>query len=184
VKGHATPVVSASSFTSSFSAMAALKPLVTSGKGKIAVILPDTVTSARYTEFDAPNLTSAFKAAGLTASQFIIQNAQGSSSTQYTDAQSDISNGATVLAVDPLDSGTGAKIESYAKSHGVKVIDYDRLTLGGSRSYYVSFNNVTVGTLIGKGFVSCATAWKVAKPEVVVMRGAATDNNATLFAQG
>ena len=36
---------------------------------------------------------------------------------------------------------------------GVKVIDYDRLTLGGSRKYYVSFNNVQVGKLIGKGLV-------------------------------
>ena len=35
--------------------------------------------------------------------------------------------------MDPLDSGVGASIESYAKSHGVAVIDYDRLTLGGSR---------------------------------------------------
>jgi D-xylose transport system substrate-binding protein len=66
----------------------------------------------------------------------------------------------------------------------VAVIDYDRLTLGGSRSYYVSFDNVQVGKLIGQGFVSCVTSWKVKSPNVLVMRGAPTDNNATLFAQG
>ena len=86
--------------------------------------------------------------------------------------------------MDPLDSGTGASIESYAKSHGVAVIDYDRLTLGGSRQYYVSFNNVAVGTLLGKGLVSCVAAWGLSKPNVAVMVGAPTDNNATLFAQG
>jgi len=43
----------------------------------------------------------------------------------------------------------------------VKVIDYDRLTLGGARTYYVSFNNVTVGTLIGKGLLACITKWNV-----------------------
>jgi D-xylose transport system substrate-binding protein len=86
--------------------------------------------------------------------------------------------------VDGLDSGVGARIESYAKSHGVPVIDYDRLTLGGSRKYYVSFDNVQVGTLLGQGLVSCIAAWKVSKPQVVVMKGAPTDNNATLFAQG
>ena len=80
--------------------------------------------------------------------------------------------------------GVGAQIESYAKSHGVKVIDYDRLTLGGSRAYYVSFNNVTVGKVMGQGLVSCVAAWHVTKPQVVVMHGAVTDNNATLFAQG
>ena len=64
------------------------------------------------------------------------------------------------------------------------MIDYDRLTLGGSRSYYVSFNNVTVGKTMGTGLVSCVSAWHLSKPQVVVMHGAVTDNNATLFAQG
>ena len=172
------------SFTNNFAAMKSLTSLAKSGKGKVAVILPDTVSSARYTQFDAPYLTKAFQTAGLSSSQFSIQNAQGSDSTQLTDAQSAVTAGASVLVVDPLDSGTGASIESYAKSHGVAVIDYDRLTLGGSRQYYVSFNNVAVGTLLGKGLVSCVAAWGLAKPNVAVMVGAPTDNNATLFAQG
>jgi D-xylose transport system substrate-binding protein len=164
--------------------MSQLKSLASKGKGNVAVILPDTVTSARYTEFDAPYLTKAFQQAGLSASQFSVQNAQGSDATQLTDAQEAITKGAGVLIVDPLDSGVGAKIESYAKSHGVAVIDYDRLTLGGSRSYYVSFDNVHVGQLIGQGLVSCVAAWHVKHPNVLVMKGAPTDNNATLFAQG
>jgi D-xylose transport system substrate-binding protein len=164
--------------------MAGLKSIAAAGKGSIAVILPDTVSSARYTEFDAPYLAKAFSAAGLSSSQYSIQNAQGSDTTQLTDAQAAITAGASVLVVDPLDSGVGTSIETYAKAHGVPVIDYDRLTLGGSRQYYVSFNNVKVGTLIGKGMVSCVSAWGVAKPNLIVMRGAPTDNNATLFAQG
>ncbi len=180
----APAALSISSFTRDFSAMSQLTSLASQGKGSVAVILPDTVSSARYTEFDAPYLTKAFQDAGLSSSQVIIQNAQGSDSTQLTDAQSDITAGASVLVIDPLDSGVGAQIETYAKSHGVAVIDYDRLTLGGSRSYYVSFNNVKVGTLLGQGLVSCVAAWGVSHPNVIVMRGAATDNNATLFAQG
>lgn len=164
--------------------MKTLKSLEKAGHGKIAAILPDTVSSTRYVEFDQPDIRKALLAAGVPASQFTIQNALGSDATELTDAQTDITNGATVLLMDPLDSGVGAQIESYASKHGAKVIDYDRLTLGGSRSYYVSFNNVTVGHLIGTGFVSCVAAWNVKKPQVVVMHGAATDNNATLFAQG
>lgn len=164
--------------------MKSLSSLAAKGKGKVAVILPDTTTSARYTEFDAPFLQQAFTTAGLSSSQFTIQNANGSDATQLTDAQSAITNGATVLIVDPIDSGVGAQIETYAKSHGVPVIDYDRLTLGGSRSYYVSFNNVQVGKLIGQGFEACVSAWGVSHPNVAVMHGSATDNNATLFAQG
>jgi len=178
------PKLNTKSFTNNFSAMKQLKSLAKAGKGKVAAIMPDTVSSTRYVEFDQPDIRKALLAAGLSSSNIIIQNALGSDATQLTDAQTDITNGATVLLVDPFDSGVGASIESYAKAHGVDVIDYDRLTLGGSAEYYVSFNNVEVGKLIGQGLVSCVSAWKIAKPQVVVMHGAATDNNATQFAQG
>ena len=182
----AAPAVSISvaQFDRNFTAMSALKPLAAAGKGNVAVILPDTVTSARYVQFDAPYLTQALTAAGLSSSQFTVQNAQGSDATQLSDAQTAITKGATVLIMDPLDAGVGAQIETYAKAHGAAVIDYDRLTLGGSRQYYVSFNNVLVGTKIGQGFTACAADWHVSKPNVLVMKGDPTDNNATLFAQG
>ncbi|HEY5267212.1 MAG TPA: substrate-binding domain-containing protein [Acidimicrobiales bacterium] len=184
VSSASTPTVKDSTFTTSFSTMKYLKSVVAKGKGKVTVILPDTVSSTRYTEFDAPYLKTAFKDAGLKSSQYTVENALGSDTKQFTDAQAAITNGTKVLVLDPLDSTTGAVIEAYAKARGVKVIDYDRLTLGGARSYYVSFDNVAVGTLIGKGLVSCLTSWKVANPVVYVMKGAPTDNNATLFAQG
>jgi D-xylose transport system substrate-binding protein len=176
--------ISTTSFTNNFSAMTQFKSLAKAGTGKVAAILPDTVSSTRYVEFDQPDITKALQTAGLSSSQYVVQNALGSDATQLTDAQTDISNGATVLLVDPLDSGVGTQIETYAKSRGVKVIDYDRLTLGGSRAYYVSFNNVKVGQVMGEGLVSCVSAWHISKPQVVVMHGAVTDNNATLFAQG
>jgi D-xylose transport system substrate-binding protein len=164
--------------------MKQLKSIAAKGSGAIAAILPDTTTSPRWQAFDAPMLKQAMLAAGIPASDIIIQNAQGSDSTFYTDAQQDITKGAKVLLTTPADSGTGAKVEAYAKAHHVKVIDYDRLTLGGSRPYYVSFDNVQVGKLIGQGFVSCVKAWHVSHPQVIVMHGAVTDNNATLFYNG
>jgi len=56
---------------------------------------------------------------------------------------------------------------------------------GGPKDrYYVSFNNVEVGKLIGQGAVDCIDAWKVSKPALLVMSGDPTDNNAKLFAEG
>ena len=178
------PKLSLSQINNTFSAMTTLKPLAAKGKGNVTVILPDTVSSTRYVEFDAPYLKESFQKAGLKSSQYTVENALGSDATQFSDAQTAITKGATVLVVDALDSGVGAHIESYAKAHGVPVIDYDRLVLGGQRKYYVSFNNVQVGKLIGQGMVSCVAAWGVKKPQLIVMKGAPTDNNATLFAQG
>jgi D-xylose transport system substrate-binding protein len=48
----------------------------------------------------------------------------------------------------------------------------------------VSFNNVNVGRMIGQGFVDCVQAWNVQRPQVLIMNGDPTDNNATLFSQG
>jgi D-xylose transport system substrate-binding protein len=165
--------------------MAQLKSVAANGKGLIGVLLPDTTTSARYESFDRPYLTKAFQAAGLSTSDFKVDNAQGSASTMQTQAEADITQGASVLLVDAIDSGSGAAIEANAASKGVKVIDYDRLVKGGAKDrIYVSFDNVKVGQLIGQGEVDCIAAWNVSKPNILVMDGDPTDNNASLFAQG
>lgn len=179
------PQINAADFTADFSLMKELTGLAAQGKGLIGVLLPDTTTSTRYVQYDAPYLTQAFEAAGLSSDQFKIDNAQGSAATMQTQAEADINAGASVLLVDPLDPGSGAAIESKAEAAGVKVIDYDRLVSGGPPDrYYVSFNNVQVGKLIGQGEVDCISAWKVKDPNILIMDGDPSDNNAKLFAQG
>jgi D-xylose transport system substrate-binding protein len=173
------------SFTADFSAMAQLKDLAAKGDGLIGVLLPDTTTSARYESYDRPYLKKALEAAGLSSDQFKIDNAQGSATTMQTQADADITNGASVLILDAIDSGSGAAIEASAEAKGVAVVDYDRLTKGGPADrIYVSFDNVNVGKFIGQGEVDCIKAWKVNKPNILILDGAATDNNAKLFAQG
>src|SRR5690606_385898 len=74
-------------FTADFAGMAALQSVAQAGTGKIAALLPETTTSARYTSFDEPYLRRAFEAAGLTADDYIIVNAGGSEATQLSQAQ-------------------------------------------------------------------------------------------------
>jgi D-xylose transport system substrate-binding protein len=183
--GGAVPQVDVTKFTADYAVMKTLQSLAAQGKGKIGVLLPDTTTSTRYVQYDAPNLTKAFEAAGLSSSDFKITNAQGSVSTMQQQAEADITDGASVLLIDPIDTGSGAAIEKNAEAKGLKVIDYDRLVLGGPADrYYVSFNNVQVGKLIGQGEISCINAWGVKNPNILIMDGDPTDNNAKLFAQG
>src|ERR1035437_3791868 len=119
----AVPQISATQFTSDFSAMKQLTALASQGKGIVGVLLPDTTTSARYVQYDAPYLKQAFEAAGLPAANFKIDNAGASASTMQTQAESDINAGASVLLVDPLDSGSGAAIEWKAQAARVKEVD-------------------------------------------------------------
>jgi D-xylose transport system substrate-binding protein len=152
-----------------------------SSADKVAVLLPDTKSSVRWETADRPLLQQAFKSAGVPVT---IQNAQGDKSTQQQQAEQAITNGAKVILLVNLDSGSGAAIEANAKSQGVKVIDYDRLTLGGSSDYYVSFDNVAVGKLQGQGLVNCLNKSGVSNPKIAELNGSPTDNNATLFKQG
>src|SRR2546430_11621687 len=112
--------------------MGQLKSVTQAGKGLVGVILPDTTSSTRYVNFDAPYLTKAFTEAGFSSSDFKIDNAQGSDATELADAQADISLGAKVLVFDPLDGTVGAAIQSYAQSHGTRTISYDRATFAGN----------------------------------------------------
>jgi D-xylose transport system substrate-binding protein len=147
--------------------------------GKVAVLLPDSKSSVRWETVDRPFLAEAFKAAGVEAT---IQNAEGDKATQQQQAEQAITNGAKVLLLVNLDSGSGAAIAANAKSQDVKVIDYDRLTLKGDSDYYVSFDNEKVGQLQGEGLVNCIGDKKGAN--VAVLNGSPTDNNATLFKNG
>jgi len=148
---------------------------------EVGVILPDSASSARWETADRPLLADAFKAAGVT---YDIQNAQGDKAKFATIADSMLTAGVKVLILVNLDSPSAAAVEAKAAKQGVATIDYDRLTLQGSANYYVSFNNVAVGTLQGQGIVACLKAHKVKSPRVVYLNGSPTDNNATLFKQG
>jgi D-xylose transport system substrate-binding protein len=149
-----------------------------SGAGKIGVILPDTESSVRWESADRPALEAAFKEAGV---EYSIQNAEGDAEKMTTIADGMIADGVTVLAIVNLDSESGAAIEEKAASQGVKTIDYDRLTLGGSADYYVSFDNTKVGELQGQGLADCLGDKDA---NIVYLNGSPTDNNATLFSAG
>jgi D-xylose transport system substrate-binding protein len=183
--------LSISSFTVNIaSTMSQFKPLTAAAtKGanslQVGVILPDTTSSTRWVDFDAPYLKEAFTDAGYTPAEFRIDNAQGKDATALSDATADINLGAKVLVVTPIDGPTGVAIAKLAESKGVILIAYDRAIYQGTNTYYVSFDGVLVGQMIGQGFEACVTAWGIKKPQVFVLNGGEdTDPNAIAFASG
>lgn len=159
----------------------------TNGKGcmKVGVLLPETATSARWDNNDRPALQADIPAQ-LPGATVLYNNAQGSADTQQTQAQADLTNGACILVLAPVDSIKAASIVSAAKAKGVPVISYDRLIYSNDTNYYVSFDGVAVGKLQGqyiadhyKDYVS-----KNGTTNTVVINGSQTDNNALLFSKG
>jgi D-xylose transport system substrate-binding protein len=145
------------------------------------VLLPDTKSSVRWETQDRRFLANAFKNAGVS---YTITNAENDAQRQRSQADQCLTNGAKVILLVNLDSGSGAAIQRAAASRGAKVIDYDRLTLNGQASYYVSFDNVQVGRLMGQGVVAALKASGKQKPVVAYLNGGPTDNNSKLFKQG
>jgi D-xylose transport system substrate-binding protein len=156
---------------------------VAQDEGSIAVLLPDSASSARWEADDRRFLSAAFDAAGV---EYSIVNAEGDARTQLTQAEQAITNGARVLLMVNLDSASGAAIIELARENGVQIIDYDRLTIEGpGADFYVSFDNESVGRLQGEGLVAAVEAAGLEAPvRVAVLNGSPTDNNATLFANG
>jgi D-xylose transport system substrate-binding protein len=160
---------------------------VTNGKGcmKVGVLLPETATSARWDNNDRPALQADIPAQ-LPGATVLYNNAQGSADTQQTQAQADLTNGACILVLAPVDSVKAAAIVSAAKAKNVPVISYDRLIWSNDTNYYVSFDGVAVGKLQGQ-YVADHYQTFVSKngtTNTVMISGAQTDNNALLFSKG
>ena len=101
-----------------------------------------------------------------------IQNAGGDKPKFGTICDSMINEGVKVLMIVNLDPDSGAACLKKAQAAGIKSIDYDRLTLGGGASYYVSFDNVKVGELMGEGLQKCLTDAGKTKANIVYINGA------------
>jgi D-xylose transport system substrate-binding protein len=151
-----------------------------SGGIPVGVILPETASSARWEGFDKPMLEAALKAEGLNPH---IENAQGDVQKFATLADGMINDGVKVLIIASINSELGGTVAQKANAQGIPTIDYDRLNLGGSSEYYVSFDNVKVGELQGQGMAD-ALKDKPNGQQIIEIEGAPTDNNATLFYNG
>jgi D-xylose transport system substrate-binding protein len=151
--------------------------------GKIAILLPETKT-ARYETQDLPHFKARLQALGFNVqADLIYSNANQDAAAQQAQAEAALTNGARVLVLDPVDSDAAASIADLAKAHGVPVIAYDRLVKGSDGvSYYISFDNEQVGRLQGQSLLDALSG--VSTPQIVMINGSPTDNNATQFKRG
>jgi len=149
---------------------------------QVCVLLPDTKSSVRWVQFDAPDFKAAFKKAGVSAS---ITNALNDPLKQKAQAAACLAAGAKVVVETALDNGSAASIEKLFTSKGGKAIDYDRQVTGGSASVYVTFDGKKVGEAQAKGVIAGMKAAGTYKGGVVAqLWGGQTDQNAFWFQSG
>jgi D-xylose transport system substrate-binding protein len=153
------------------------------GNVQVCVLLPDTKSSVRWVQFDAPDFKKAFAKAGVTAS---INNALNDPLKQKSQAQACIAAGAKVVIETALDNGSAASIEKLFTSHGGYAIDYDRQVLGGTASAYITFDGKAVGEAQANGVIAAMKANGTYKPSSTIAElwGGQTDQNAFWFKSG
>jgi len=150
---------------------------------QVCVLLPDTKSSVRWVQFDAPDFAKAFKTAGVTAS---INNALNDPQKQKAQAQACLAAGAKVVIETALDNGSASSIEKLFTSSGGKAIDYDRQVIGGTASVYVTFDGKAVGEAQANGIIAAlkSSGKYSSKPVVAELWGGPTDQNAFWFKSG
>jgi len=152
---------------------------------QVCVLLPDTKSSVRWVQFDAPDFAKALKAAHITYS---ITNALNDPQKMVSQADSCLSRHAKIAVVTDIAQGTSIAIEKKFAAAGGRSIDYDRQVVGGIAKVYVSFDGRAVGRAQGLGVIAgLRKAGKYGsgkKPVVAELWGGPTDQNAFWFKDG
>ncbi len=153
-----------------------------SGGPQIALLLPETKT-ARYESHDHPDFVKQVKAL-CPKCGIIYSNANQDASTQQSQAESALTQGAKVLVLDPVDAASAAVIVQRATAQHVPVISYDRLITSGKLAAYVSFDNIRVGQLQAQTLDAKLKSEGKGTGSIVMINGSPTDSNAAEFKKG
>ena len=145
----------------------------------VGVILTEATTAARWTKQDPGYFKDAFRGAGVSAD---IRNAGDDDFEKIADEM--ISGGAKVIIILSPDGAAGKAVITRAHQEKVKVIDYDRLSVGGGADYFVGFDPEEMGRMQAYGLVKCLGGKTAANPVVAELNGAPTDSNAAGLVAG
>lgn len=147
-----------------------------SDSATIALLLPESKTT-RYEAFDRPLFEK--KVAELCADcEVVYYNADQDEAKQTQQVDTAISEGASVVVLDPVNgAGAGGMVQT-AQDSGAKVIAYDRFIEGAD--YYMSFDNETVGKMQAEALVEAMND----KGNILMLNGAPSDPNAAQFKAG
>lgn len=149
--------------------------------GKIGISMP-TQSLERWNR-DGSYLDEQFKAAGF---ETILTYSDNDSGRQVNDIQNMLAEDVDLLIVAAIDGEALNTVMNEAAEDEVPVISYDRLILNDAVSYYVSFDNYTVGTLQGQ-YVESALDLANAGDKtynIEFTAGDPADNNAGYFFNG
>ena len=155
-------------------------PAAQDGKQKVGIAMP-TKSLERWNR-DGSYLDKEFQSAGY---QTIVTYSDNNTNQQVNDIQNMIAEKVDLLVVAAIDGEALNTVMNEAAAAKIPVIAYDRLIKNDAVSYYVSFDNYTVGTLQGKFVEEQLDLANAAGPfNIEFTAGDPADNNAGYFFNG
>ncbi|WFR57860.1 sugar ABC transporter substrate-binding protein [Anaerocolumna sp. AGMB13025] len=157
-------------------------PATTDKTFKVGISMP-TKSLERWNR-DGSYLQQQFQSLGYEAELTYSDN---KSDQQVNDIQNLIADGVNLLVIAAIDGDTLSTVLQDAKAQNIPVISYDRLIMNTDAiSYYVSFDNYTVGKLQGQYIVDTLDLDNAGDKtfNLEVTAGDPADNNATYFYNG
>ncbi|MCI8304023.1 MAG: sugar ABC transporter substrate-binding protein, partial [Lawsonibacter sp.] len=149
--------------------------------GKTVGIAMPTQSLERWNR-DGAYLDEQFKAAGY---KTIVTYSDDKSEQQVNDIQNMLAQNVDLLVIAAIDGNSLNTVMNDAGAAGVPVIAYDRLIMNDNVSYYVSFDNFTVGVLQGTYVKEALDLDNAAGPfNIEFTAGDPADNNAPFFYNG
>lgn len=152
-----------------------------SGDAKTVGIAMPTKSLERWNR-DGAYLDEQFKAAGYNT---IVTYSDNKNEQQVNDIQNMLAQGVDLLIIAAIDGAGLNTVMNDAGAAGIPVISYDRLIMNDNATYYVSFDNYTVGKLQGEYVRDALDLDNAAGPfNMEFTAGDPADNNAGYFFNG
>jgi D-xylose transport system substrate-binding protein len=125
------------------------------------------------------------KAEELGADEVIFDSANNDENLQLSKFENMLTQGADVIVLQPVNTGTASNMVKMAHDSGVAVVNYDSLIMNSDVDVFLTQNSWAVGELQGKAMVKWFKENRgEVKGNVVLLRGQPGDSNANAFSQG
>ena len=160
-------------------------PVQPSGEGKKVGVAMPTQSSERWIN-DGANMKKQLEALGY---EVDLQYAEDDVQMQVSQIENMIASGVNCLVIASIDSSALVNVEAQAKTAGIPIIAYDRLLMDTDAvSYYATFDNKGVGTVIGE-YIKTSKDLDAARANgesytIEFFMGSPDDNNALFLYNG
>ncbi|MCB1485846.1 MAG: substrate-binding domain-containing protein [Bauldia sp.] len=158
-------------------------PVAAQSDGPIVALLLKENQTPRYETRDRPTFEKQL-AESCPTCQLKYYNAAGDVGRQLSQVESALTEGATVLVLNPVDASAAGRMVQAAHQQNAKVISYDQVIYDAGVDFAVKFDNVQQGMVGMQALIDKLKADGLTTGNIVMLNGDPADSGAAPEKQG